>query len=211
MTTNDDGLYEFTMIDGKHSIVASLQNYAVNSTSVTISGANIMNVNILLVPTQTKSRDSWDYAGYNLPLPYDVSWIPATLEQKSAISYNDLNRWETKLTTGHDQFDYQMYRFNVMQPINEVKNLTVKWIGHGENKTGYDTYLYIWNYDEVSWELLDTRNLGVDGTLNGSIAINVNKYIDVNGYVNLAAGAKHYDYVPRAPSWISLEGAGMRS
>ncbi|MBZ5572894.1 MAG: PAS domain S-box protein, partial [Acidobacteriia bacterium] len=113
--------------------IAILQNYAINSTTVTINGANITNANISLIPTVPRGKDAWHSAGYNLPLPYSASWIPATLAQKNAILYNDSNIWETKLTTGHDQYDDQLYRFNVMQPANEVKNLTVKWIGHGEN------------------------------------------------------------------------------
>ena len=93
-----------------------------------------------------------------------------------------------------------------MQPGNEVQNLSVKWIGHGENKTGYDTYLYIWNYSDVFWELLDTKNLGVEGTLNDSININPGNYIDLYGFVYIAARAKHYDYAPPAPSGLYLDG-----
>ena len=91
------------------------------------------------------------------------------IRSKSAILYNDSNIWETKLTTGHDQFDYQVYRFNVMQPINEVKSLTVKWVGHGENKSGMILICISGIMSEVSWELLDTKNLGVEGILNGSM------------------------------------------
>ncbi len=206
MTTDADGFYNFTLIDGEHSIVAILQNYAINSTTVTINGANISNANISLIPTVSRGRDAWHSAGYNLPVPYSASWVSATLAQKSAILYNDSNIWETKLTTGHDQYDDQLYRFNVMQPGNEVKNLSLKWIGHGENKPGYDAYLYIWNYSDVSWELLDTKNLGVNGTLNRSITINPGNYIDLYGSVYIAARARHYDYVPGTPSWISLDG-----
>ncbi|MCZ7404502.1 MAG: hypothetical protein O8C67_06175, partial [Candidatus Methanoperedens sp.] len=206
MTTGADGFYNFTLIDGEHSVVAILQNYAINFTTVTVNGANISNANISLIPTVSQGRDAWHSAGYSLPLPYSASWIPAILAQKNAILYNDSNIWETKLTTGHDQFDDQLYRFNVMQPSNEVKNLTVKWIGHGENKPGYDTYLYIWNYNSVSWELLDTKNLGVEGTLNRSITINPGNYIDLYGFVYIAARARHYDYAPGTPSWISLDG-----
>lgn len=206
ITTGADGYYNFTLIDGEHSIFAILQNYAINSTTVTINGGNITNANISLIPTVPQGNDAWHSAGNSLPLPYSASWIPATLAQKNAILYNDSNIWETKLTTAHDQYDDQMYRFNVMQPINEVQNLTVKWIGHGENKTGYDTYLYIWNYSDVSWELLDTKNLGVEGTLNDSIIINLNNYIDLYGFVYIAARAKHYDYAPLAPSGLSLVG-----
>ncbi len=153
-----------------------------------------------------QGREAWSHAGYTLPEPVNASWINATLAQKNAILYNDSDIWETKLTTAHDQFDDQMYRFNVMQPIDDVHNLTVKWIGHGENKTDYDTYLYIWNYSDISWELLDSKNLGVEGTLNSSITVNSSNYIDLYGFVYIAARAKHYDYAPLAPSGLSLVG-----
>ncbi|MCX9080926.1 MAG: carboxypeptidase regulatory-like domain-containing protein [Candidatus Methanoperedens sp.] len=200
MTTGADGFYSFTLIDGEHSLVAILQNYAINSITVTINSANITNANISLSSTQPQGRDASHYAGNNIPVPYNDSWIHASSTQKGAISYIDSDRWKTNLTTGLDQFDYQMYHFYVMQPnIHEVKNLTAKWIGHGENKTGYDTYLYIWNYNNVSWEQLDNKNLGVDGTLEKSITTNVGQYVDINGYVHVGAGAKHSDYSPPSP------------
>ena len=65
---------------------------------------------ILLLIIHTSSaefqgRDAWSYAGNSTPIPESALWIQATAAQKSAISYNDPNRWETKLPTNHDQLD----------------------------------------------------------------------------------------------------------
>ena len=82
ITTSADGFYKFTLIDGEHSIVAILQNYAINSTTLTINGANIINANISLIYTVPQGNDAWHSVGYSLPLPYSVSWIPATSARK---------------------------------------------------------------------------------------------------------------------------------
>lgn len=153
-------------------------------------------------------RDAMSHAGANIPAPGSASWTEATLAQKSAISYIDSNRWETKQTMNHNQTDYQMYRFNVMRAVNDITNLTATWVGYGENTTNYDVYLYIWNIYSNSWEQLDVKHLTSDGTLNSSLTSNIGNYVDTSGFVYIAAGAKHYNYAPPAPSGLSSSDDG---
>ncbi len=147
--------------------------------------------------------EAWQYAGAGIPLPGSGNWVIASSNEKSAISLNDSSRWETRLTAGHDQVDYQMYRFQIMHPVNKINDLTARWNGYGEVTTGYDTYLFIWNNSNNSWYQLDAKHLGTDGTLEGSITSNTGDYIDNNGSVYIAAAAKHYNYAPQVPSGLS--------
>ena len=152
---------------------------------------------------QSQGRDAWSYAGDSIPSPSSSLWTQAAAYQKSAISYNDSSRWETRLTTGHDQFDYQMYRFIPRYPVIDIWDMSAAWTGYGEDKENYDTYLYIWNNGNTYWEELDRKHLVSDGTLNGSIISNIGNYVDVNGYVHIAAAARHYNYAPFAPAGLS--------
>jgi len=149
------------------------------------------------------NSDAWEYYGTSIPIPTSGSWVAASAGDKTDIGTDDSSRWETKLTTDHDQFDYQLYRYDVVESVGSITDLTATWKGYGEAQTNYDVFLYIWNFNSVSWEQLDTNHFSSDGTLTGSKTSSISDYIDGSGYAYLATSAKHYNYAPPAPASMS--------
>jgi len=80
MTTVADGFYRFSLIDGDQSIIATLSNYEINSTTVTINDADVVNPIFYLI-IQRQSRDSWNYSG-NRSVPYSGLSDSATIARK---------------------------------------------------------------------------------------------------------------------------------
>ncbi|TFH43324.1 MAG: hypothetical protein E4G94_05045, partial [ANME-2 cluster archaeon] len=138
--------------------------------------------------------DAWDYAGNSAPVPGNHSWTAATSPQKSAISALDGSRWSTQKTSGHDQTDYQLYRFRLNHSIPVVK-LVANWTGYGESTTGYNTTLSIWNFTSSSYDLLRTQLLGSENTFNVEI-VDPDDYINASRDIFLLTTAKHNDYAP---------------
>jgi len=158
----------------------------------------------------SQGSEAWQYAGAGIPIPSNGNWVVAASNEKGAISSNDTNIWETRRTTGHDQYDYQMYRFQFTQPVDKIINLTARWIGYGEGTINYDVSLYIWNYYTSSWEQLDKEYLASEGTLLGQKQENINNYVDSNGFVYVSAGSRHCDYAPVINSYY-VNGWGLIS
>lgn len=151
------------------------------------------------------SPDSIFYDKANLttppPTPTDMSWDAITgADSILTISVNDETRYETKRTTDRDQYDFQLFRFKITQTVISITQLIPKWIGYGENVSNYESYLYIWSFNANAWVSLDQQQVGLpDGTLTQTISTNISYYIDGSGFLYLAVGAKHYNYIPSVP------------
>ncbi|MBI5360594.1 MAG: hypothetical protein HZA48_08440 [Planctomycetes bacterium] len=131
------------------------------------------------------------------PSPFDSAWQTVTSAAMTNMSANDANWYETRRTTARDQYDSQLFRFKVTQDISLITQLDPRWIGYGEAQASYPCYLYIWNRNTVSWQLIQQQDIGApDGTLTGAISSNISYYINSDGLAYVAAQAKHYNYGP---------------
>lgn len=145
--------------------------------------------------------DAWDYAGISAPEPGNASWAPASPANKMGISDLDSLVWETKKTTGHDQYDFQLYRFKLNKNV-PVLEISTNWTGYGEDTAGYNTSLYIWNFTSGSYELLDSALLAVEGMLKGNVP-DPGYHVNGNNEFYLLSGARHYNYAPPNPVGLS--------
>ncbi|NTW22865.1 hypothetical protein HGA34_05010, partial [Candidatus Falkowbacteria bacterium] len=146
----------------------------------------------------TSGSEAWETAGVSLPL---VSALTSPAGgNKNLTSASDSSYWETKLTTGHDQYDYQIYRLKSNYALASTTGLTINWRGYGEAQAGYDVGLYLWNNNGSSWEELDTGHLAAAGDLTGNKIAALDEYIDGSGYIYVAASSRHYNYAPNEPA-----------
>ncbi|MBI5361008.1 MAG: hypothetical protein HZA48_10550 [Planctomycetes bacterium] len=174
-----------------------------------ISGILYAQSTAIYTPSSANSASS-DRAGStaNPPLgPADAAWQALGAPAVTAMSTLDTNRYETKRTTARNQFDSQLFRFKVTQAIGDITKIDGTWQGYGEAQASYPSYLYIWNFNSSSWELLQSADIGApDGTLTGNKTSNLSYYIDGSGYLYMTAQAKHYNYTPAVT--LSSPGTG---
>lgn len=136
-----------------------------------------------------KVSAGWFASGTTLPSPSSGDWTQVSEETLGNTFSDDGTFWETKNTSGHNQYDYQMYEFDA-----DVYNISLTWKGYGENVDGYDVYLYVWNVSDSSWDQVDTDFLGAEGTLSFTSSTATDYKNGIKIY--FAAAAKHYNYAP---------------
>ncbi|MBI5359948.1 MAG: hypothetical protein HZA48_05135 [Planctomycetes bacterium] len=139
--------------------------------------------------------------------PFDTTWQALNAAAMTNMSTDNAVRYETRRTTARYQFDSQLFSFKVAESADVVTQLDVKWNGYGEAQAAYPCYLYIWERNTPSWQLIQQSDIGApDGTLSGVLSSGFSNYISPDGYVYLTAQAKHYNYAPTIT--LSSPGSG---
>jgi len=138
------------------------KHYSLNTNYVYVMVNTLVGTGIYTI--NSAGSDAWSSGGAIAPTP-SVPGTPADSSQKSAIAANDSSRWTTNLVTADGQYNYQMYKFvpNGTKPLPQT--IGIYWVGYGEPTTGYDVFLYLWNYTTSSWDLLKTQHLSTEGTI----------------------------------------------
>jgi len=125
---------------------------------------------------------------------YDANRPPNTLAmddetqlsgaQLNTISADDDNSVDTD--PGGAKIAGHHIRYKITEAEGTVTDITLTSKGYGYHVTAatYAFYLYIWNFDSTTWELLDSHTTGSKDTATGSITSNWPNYIDGDGYVH---------------------------
>jgi len=144
----------------------------------------------------------WHFSNLTLPPnPYNTTWQRNNTHGSWAtVNINDTLIRETRLTTGHNQTDYQLYEYYNVSTLN---TFNISWTGYGDNNTNVSNYnvsIYIWKSSTDSWELLNSTESKTYKSLTYNFGSSMNSYKDGNNSYYILVGANHSDY---APSWIS--------
>jgi len=106
------------------------------------------------------------------------------------LSTSDDDPWVTEFATKNGEYDAQLYKFKISEDPRRISSLSVEWEGRGEPYEGYETEIYIWNFEKGQWELLSSRDrMTSDEWLGDKISANVMDYVS-DGYVYVLARAE---------------------
>jgi|GEM_PF-2547481 len=103
--------------------------------------------------------------------------------------------WVTSKQSSIGSYDSQVYRFYIDEPENTVTKITPLWNGHSSYAvSGHDLSLLIWNYDDTSWETVQSAPDGSTSDINltSDITTNIGSYIDTDEEISLWARYEHY-------------------
>jgi hypothetical protein len=95
---------------------------------------------------------------------------------------------------------YMQFVFKEENEGTENRDINVEWIGKSDVSCGdYTAYLQIFNYDDLSWETLDSNDStssGTEFTLSGSITSNQSDYYDSVNPIYTVRVYQYYLYDP---------------
>lgn len=146
--------------------------------------------NDCIYTTISPGTAEWETFGTTDPTPAAPGNLVDALKEAAASTING-SYWRTVLASDEGSYNYQMYRFQVLQKIAFITDLNIKWRGYGEPTPDHSTDILIWNYSTSAWVPLASGQLGTDGDLNGTISSNITNYLNAEGYVYVLARAEH--------------------
>ena len=125
---------------------------------------------VMAGPPGVKSRylaDSQGFAVWEGPQdqsPHNPGEPVAPAEFTTLLEQDDT--WlRTDVTVQQGDFNTQMYRFILIEPLANILKFTVKWIGYGEPTLNHPTELSIWNlaYNEGlgGWERVNSVDMEI--------------------------------------------------
>lgn len=138
----------------------------------------------------------------NMPPPFNdaLSWAPVTDPTKLAsASSMGGTVWETRVTNGRNQWDWIKVKFHLTD--TRLHTLKATWKGWGDPDLGYYEYLYLLNPANNTWEQVRFGEFrsSPGGTLEIQLSDDLARsYVDEDGDVWVAVGAKHSNYAPYA-------------
>ncbi|MGE5509614.1 MAG: hypothetical protein ACM3RP_14200, partial [Chitinophagales bacterium] len=130
------------------------------------------------------------------PAPSSTSWVSASSADKTAASTQDGTFFVTRTATGHDQYEWQLYKFVVGAGIKPI-SLTLNWKGYGDPAQGYPTYVYLWNQGG-DWDVQHTEVIGANKLITISKpAAEAASYVNQStGEVWVGVGTRHSNSAP---------------
>ena len=87
-------------------------------------------------------------------------------KQKMQISKEDKNYWVTDSDKG---FPYQRFEVPIEEPLTDVKEVELKWVGHSLH--GRKVTLYAWNVQQAKWDALEYGYGNKDFTLKAKVDV----------------------------------------
>lgn len=110
---------------------------------------------------------AWQSAGSvsSTPTPTEPG-TPASAGAVAAAAAVDRTYWSTGLATGDREWNRQVFRFDLgPRGLSAISELRLDWTGHGEPTPGYETSVYLWDYEAAVWVPVKTWNpLGTDSS-----------------------------------------------
>ncbi len=116
---------------------------------------------------------TWEASGPDKPTPT----VPgAPISASAAIRNSDSNFWTTDLASVNAQYNYQMFSFNTSLTAAALQNIALYWVGYGEPTAGHDVTLYLWNFKDSKWDLVNKQLLGNRGTITKAQNVDYNPF-----------------------------------
>jgi len=130
--------------------------------------------------------------------PYSQCQNPASSGNYLDISNSDDEYWVTAIANSNNQYDIQIFRFNISEDPTDIVELDALWEGHSDEiRNNYDLSAFIWNAQTGSWELIGTSSSGStsDVTWTKQITTNISNYVDeAEGWRNVSIYARFKNY-----------------
>jgi len=152
----------------------------------------------------------YEYSSYNLteggnlgvgvspanPFVSGTNWGFFSWEAVTIFAVDTLY-WVTNDANVNGVYDWQIYRFNISQEVDNITELKITWMGHSSRQVAnYDLSAFYWSDTDNSWELLGTMPSGSNPdvyfikTLNTNISDYINE-ISTGKFLYVMARYKH--------------------
>jgi len=111
--------------------------------------------------------------------PFDYK-NEATSENYTNIATSDNSRWITSGANSTNQYDSQIFIFNITEDVSKIQKINITWEGYGETATGYYTNMSIFNWTSNLWYWLDNKDFtsAVDSSLNSAITSDLSNFVN---------------------------------
>ncbi len=135
---------------------------------------------------------------YGRDTAYQVRCVRDEPEEANNTEYNNLassddNYWITDNATT-EQYDSQLYKFYIDEPVINISQLDFTWEGYGEETPGYNTSLSAFDYENKHWVELTTYDFTTldDQNLTYSMTSDIERFIDNDGEMTIMAKTLNY-------------------
>jgi hypothetical protein len=174
--------------------VRAVVNYTPGSTPTPTSTPSVVPTKTPCVKTFSflsgAGTDKWAYEGNNgggQP-PTSGPHIDNQTEftTYSNVSISDDDRYATSIWWLWTLYPAHHFEFIIDEDVADITSLYVEWEGYGSLD---DSNLYVWNFSgSGGWEHVGGHSLtSSDGTITTTFTSGIENYIDISGYLHLAA------------------------
>jgi hypothetical protein len=170
--------------------------------------AAILVFSVLLVPVSATVYDFKDttnnkaYEGTDNLRPAEV---PPNYEVELDIShYEKINTSDGNIAnyTNSTGFNFHRFAFTIKECIASILRINVTYEGYGSATMGYGVYLYIWNYTNLSWEVVGQHTNGTAvEIISKNYTSGFSNYINATGYLQLLAQTSETQSCPFLYVW----------
>lgn len=133
--------------------------------------------------------------------PYDDCESTATEADYKNINVSDNVYWKTTCADEQNEYQTQVYHFNITEDPDLISRLKVYWEGksEGDRSLSSDLSTFIWNAQDSTWEEVDSQAGGSDTDVwnNNTFLTDLSDYIDEgNGWKNISIYSRQKWYDP---------------
>jgi len=120
----------------------------------------------------------------------------------------------TRLAVATGDYDYQMYRFQAAGASEDVRDVTLRWKGYGEEVTGNPVTLSAWDWTAGggvgAWEQLASQQMTNDTTLQ--LTLDAARHVNADNEVYVLASARNQNdaTITSGPTLTRLSSSSIR-
>ena len=139
--------------------------------------------------TTGASSDKWAFRKQHNTKPPATNNVPRI--EFTSVDYNNIrvndNTYRVDVSSHRGYYSTHRFKFNIAEPEGSITKFDILWDGFGYHDLGMrGATLYIWNFETGAYEQLD-RDTNAYVTLEGTIADNIEEYIDNDGSLIIIA------------------------
>ncbi len=154
---------------------------------------------------------AWESASEPTPSNPGTALLESRLEGIRAIDGAYLS---TRIATATGAYDYQTYRFVAAGGGEDVRDMTLRWKGYGEEVAGNPVTLSVWDWTAMSgagaWEQIASQQMASDTTLE--LTLDGSRHINANDEVFVMARARNQNDadITSGPTLTRLSASSIR-
>jgi len=120
----------------------------------------------------------------------------------------------TRLAVATGDYDYQTYRFQAADAAEDVRDVTLRWKGYGEEVSGNPVALSVWDWTAASgagaWQQIASQQMTNDTTLE--LTLDAARHVNVDNQVFVMAKARNQNdaTITSGPTLTRLSDSSIR-
>ena len=138
------------------------------------------------VSSDSEGFAAWE--GVTQPTPSEPG-TPISQDRLSGLRSIDSVNLTTHLAGATGAYDYQMYRFLVPQPAEDVSSVDLTWRGYGEELDGNPVSLSVWDHTLGAWQ--EIRNAQTAAPATVRFRLDSARHRNASGHVYVMSSARN--------------------